>query len=158
MKVIFLDFDGVLNSEASFRYETRRKVLDVGHTLSQVSCSNLQYILDQDPSVKLVISSTWRKVHTMPELKNILNSYGINPSNVLDKTSSVFSGDRSHEITMWLEEHPGIIKFVILDDDSDVLNVKDPRGHIFQTTTDDGLLLKQAKQIAKLFREVEVKS
>jgi len=158
MKVIFLDFDGVLNSEASFRYETRRKVLHVQDTLSHVCCSNLQYILDQDADVRLVISSTWRKVHTMPELKNILNSYGVDPNKVLDKTPAVFSGDRAHEINLWLEDHPNVTLAVILDDDSDVLNVTDKRCHVFQTTWEDGLLFKQAKQIAKLFRGEEIKT
>jgi HAD domain in Swiss Army Knife RNA repair proteins len=154
MKVIFLDFDGVLNSEASFRYETRRKILHVNETLSAIACSNLQYILDQDADVKLVISSTWKKVFSMEKIKNILNSYGVNPSRVMDKTPAVFSGDRAHEINLWLQEHPNVTKFVILDDDSDVLNVKDPRGHVFMTTGEDGLLFKQAKQIARLFLDV----
>ena len=153
MKIIFLDFDGTLNSEASFLYETRRKVLHVQDTLSHVACSNLQYVLEQDASIKLVISSTWRLIHTMQEIKNILNSYGIDPSRVLDKTPAILGGDRATEINMWLEEHPGDLKFVVLDDDKDVLNVKDPRGHIFLTTWEDGLLFKQAKQVAKLFRE-----
>jgi hypothetical protein len=157
MKIIFLDFDGCLNSEASFLCEKRRKVLHIADTLSVVACSNLQYILDQDADVQLVISSSWRKIHTMQELKNILNSYGVNPSRVLDKTPAIFSNDRAHEITLWLAEHPNVTKFVILDDDADVLNVKDPRGHIFQTTWEDGLLFRQAKAIAKLFRNEEVK-
>lgn len=153
MKVIMLDFDGTLNSEASFHMEIRRKVLHVSNTLSVVACSNLQYILDQDPEIKIVISSSWRKMHTMQELKNILNSYGVNPSRVWDKTPAVFSGDRAQEINLWLEEHPGDHLVVILDDSNDVLNVKDLRCHVFQTTSEDGLLFKQAKQIAKLFRE-----
>ena len=33
----------------------------------------------------------------------------------------------------------------------------DPRGHFFQTTPEDGLLYKQAKQIARLFRGDKVK-
>jgi hypothetical protein len=158
MKVIFLDFDGVLNSEASFRYETRRKLNDVGHTLSAVACSNLQYILDQDADVKLVISSTWRKLHTLQELSNILGSYVINGARIVGKTPVMFSGDRAHEITMWLEDNPNVTKYVILDDDYDASNAARPSiGHFFQTTSEDGLLFKQAKAIAKLFRSVEVK-
>ena len=158
MKIIFTDFDGVLNSEASFRYEDRRKILHVNETLSHIACSNLQYILDQDADIRLVISSTWRKIFSMEKIKNILNSYGVNPSRILDKTPAVFSGDRAHEINLWLQDHPNVTKFVILDDDSDVLNMKDPRGHIFQTTPEDGLLFKQAKQIAKLFRDMNVEA
>lgn len=152
MKIIFLDFDGVLNSEASFSYEERRKVLHMRDTLSHVACSNLQYILEQDASIRLVISSTWRKIHTMQELKNVLNSYGIDPNKVWDKTPAVMSGDRAHELNLWLEDHPEVTMAVVLDDDPSVLSITDPRCHIFQTTWEDGLLFKQAKLIAKLFR------
>jgi hypothetical protein len=152
MKVIFLDFDGVLNSEASFRYEARQKKQNIQNTLSPVACSNLQYILEQDADVKLVISSTWRKLHTMQELQNILGRYGVNGAKVIGKTPITLSGNRAQEINMWLEENMNLTMGVILDDDSDVLGVTDKRCHIFQTTPEDGLLLKQAKQISKLFR------
>lgn len=154
MKVIFLDFDGVLNSEASFRMEVRRKNNNVSNTLNPVACSNLQYILEHDSSVKIVISSTWRKVHTMVELQNILNAYGVEAARIIGKTPSVLSGARGHEINLWLEENPNVTKFVVIDDDSDVLgvNLQDGKGHIFMTTADDGLLFKQAKQIVKVFR------
>jgi HAD domain in Swiss Army Knife RNA repair proteins len=158
MKIIFLDFDGVLNSEASVRRERRRKAINIANKLSEISCSNLQYILEQDAAVKIVISSTWRQLHTMQELKNILNSYGVDPSRVIDKTPAVFSRDRAHEINLWLEKHPNLTIGVILDDDNDVLNVKDKRCHVFQTTPEDGLLFKQAKQIAKLFLESNQKA
>lgn len=151
MKVIFLDFDGVLNSEASFRMEIRRKNSRVSDSLSAVACSNLQYILDQDSDIKIVISSTWRKIHTLVELGNILESYGVK-AKIIGKTPVTFDGNRGREITSWLEGNPNVTKFVILDDDSDAGSVKDSRGHFFQTTWEDGLLNKQAKQIAKLFR------
>ena len=83
MKVIFLDFDGVLNSEASFRYEMRRKNIRVAKTLSAIACSNLQYILEQDSSVKIIISSTWRHIHTRVELQDILSTYGVDGSRVM---------------------------------------------------------------------------
>ena len=151
MKVLFLDFDGVLNSESWYKYEDRRKVKG-GATLSPLACSNLQYILDQDAGIKLVISSTWRKNNNLAGLRNILTAYGVNGSKVLGVTPSVISGDRAQEINLWLEANPNVTKFVILDDDQDVLAVKDPRGHTFITTPEDGLLYKQAKAIAKLFR------
>lgn len=152
MKVIFLDFDGVLNSSASFLYESRRKNQRIADTLSAVACSNLQHILDQDADIRLVISSTWRKLHSLQELQNILSSFGINGAKAISVTPSVLSGDRAQEIKMWLEANPNVTQFVIIDDDSDVLGVKDPRGHVFQTTAEDGLLYRQARMIAKLFR------
>jgi len=154
MKVIFLDFDGVLNSEASVRCEQRRKSQRIQDMLSPIACSNLQYILEQDSSIRLIISSTWRALHTKVEMQNILNNYGVEAARIIGYTPRTMSGDRAHEINLSLEEWPNITKFVILDDDPDVLNVKDPRGHVFMTDSQDGLLLKQARQIIKLFKEV----
>ena len=155
MKVIFLDFDGVLNSEASFRCESRRKTRNIQDLLSPVLCSNLQFILEHDSSVRLIISSTWRAHHTKVELQNILNNYGVEAARIIGYTPRTLGGDRAHEINLALEEWPNITKFVIIDDDDDVLNVKDPRGHVFQTTPDDGLTLKQAKKIVELFKEAD---
>jgi HAD domain in Swiss Army Knife RNA repair proteins len=164
MKVIFLDFDGVLNSEGSFRMEVRRKNSRVSNTLSAVACSNLQYILEQDSSVKIVISSTWRCIHTPVELTNILNGYGVEAARIIGYTPRTMSRNRGHEIRMWLDDHPNVKKYVILDDDYDAgaalygeEKAVDPRGHFFQTTPEDGLLFKTARQIAKLFRGEEVK-
>ena len=165
MKVLFLDFDGVLNSEASFRYEINRKTRNVSDTLSAIACSNLQYILEQDREIKLVISSTWRKLHTQVELQNILSSYGVEAARIIGKTPSVFSGHRGQEIHNWLDSNPNVTKYVILDDDGSAGTAlyredgipNDPRGHFFQTTPEDGLLYKQAKQIARLFRGDKVK-
>lgn len=163
-KVIFLDFDGVLNSAASFLWEKRKKTVRISDTLSPICCSNFQMILERDSDIKIVISSTWRKLHTMQELKNILNSYGVDPSRVIDFTPAVFSGDRGHEIKLWLEDHPNVEQYVILDDDPTAINglnkydektdtvVKNEKGHFFQTTWDDGLSFSVALKVLKIFR------
>lgn len=153
MKVLFLDFDGVLNSAASFKYEFRRKNSNVANTLSVVACSNLQYLLEQDSSIKIVISSTWRKLHTMVELKNILNSYGVEAARIIGKTPVTFSGHRGREISQWLEENPGVTKYVVLDDDGDVQSLEGAdNGLVIQTSWEDGLLMVHAVQAAKYFR------
>ena len=62
MKVIFLDFDGVLNSEGSFSYEERLrkkfkkefKDKPTNQTLCNVCTSNFQMILEHYPKVKIV--------------------------------------------------------------------------------------------------------
>jgi hypothetical protein len=159
MKVIFLDFDGVLNSEASFRMEIRRKNNRVSDTLNPVACSNLQYILEQASDVKIIISSTWRKIHTLVELQNILNSYGVEAARVAGKTPATLSGHRGHEIRLWLDDNPNVTQYVIIDDDGDAITAlnhgeegTDQKGHFFETTPEDGLLFKHAQAIAKIFR------
>lgn len=153
MKVLFLDFDGVLNSAASFKYEFRRKTTHVADTLSVIATSNLQHILEKDKDIKLVISSTWRKLHTLVELQNILNGYSVEAARVIGKTPITVSGHRGREIGMWLEANPNVTKFAVLDDDGDIWTLKDDeRGLIIQTAWEDGLSLKDADHVAKFFR------
>lgn len=136
MKVIFLDFDGVLNSAASFVLENRiRKgkymskkrqaaVLNlppVNETLCHVCTSNFQHILDEVPDAKIVISSTWRQLFDLDWLRAKLVEYGVDGSRVIDKTPVIHfrfsqSVDRGVEIKEWLDQHPEVTNFVILDD------------------------------------------
>lgn len=124
MKVIFLDFDGVLNSQASFIMETRKrlnkkkasKLCPVNETLCEVYCSNLQYILEKVPDANIVISSTWRSIFDLDWLKDKLTSYGVDSSKVIDKTPETFGRARGREIQMWLDDHKEVKEFVIIDD------------------------------------------
>ncbi len=156
MKVIFLDFDGVLNSEASFRWEDKKGTQEISNTLSPVCCSNLQYIIENVDNVKVVISSTWRKLHTFNELKKTLSYYKVSVGCIVGITPSVLSGDRGHEISLWLEKNPEVKKYAVLDDDNDAgtalymaKGVNNKRGVFCKTTWDDGLLLSQAKEVVK---------
>lgn len=166
MKVIFLDFDGVLNSSASFLMESRKKralaltspeeakEYRVNATFSEVCASNFQYILDKCPEVKIVISSTWRMQHTMEELTRQLDNYGIDSSRVIGKTPRACSGrlflpaPRGDDISEYLESHPEVTDYVILDDNSDMTVHMDK---LVKTTWLDGLTLSVAATvIAKL--------
>lgn len=147
MKVIFLDFDGVLNSAASFVMEKRirkakpqtsRKLPPINQTLCHVCTSNFQMILEEVPSAKIVISSTWRELFDMEWLKKKLAEYGIDSSRVIDKTPASFR-DRGYEIKQWLEEHPEVTSFVILDDNYIGAGYTDKE--IVATNWDSGLLL-----------------
>jgi hypothetical protein len=161
MKVIFLDFDGVLNSSASFLMESRRKKkllpvkprlakqIKVNDTFSAVCASNFQYILDKCPDVKVVISSTWRVIHSMEYLLAKLEEYGIDSSRVIGKTPRAvgqgFSGaPRGDDISEWLAEHPEVTDYVILDDNSDMTVHMDK---LVQTTWLDGLTLSIASTV-----------
>ena len=123
MKVIFLDFDGVLNSAASFGYEERFRdrnpemsIGPVNETLCNVCTSNFQAILDHFPEVKVVISSTWRTLFTLEWLQNKLASYGIDSSHIIDRTPGSDFGYRGDEIQQWLDAHPEVKTYIVIDD------------------------------------------
>lgn len=160
MKVIFLDFDGVLNSQASFVMEDRKrkalrkknskKILEpINQTLCHVCTSNFQLVLDHFPEVKIVISSTWRELFNMDWLKEKLQSYGIDSSRVIDKTGVSYAGYRGHEINTWLDEHPETTEFVIVDDNY-IGNGYEEQGKVIKTTWDTGMTLKHVFDTIKL--------
>lgn len=136
MKVIFLDFDGVLNSEQSKVFwqnlkdqDTWEKEMQVssGGILEQIAMefcpialSNLEELIRRNAGVKIVISSSWRSSRSVSELKEIFKSRIIS-STIIDKTES-FSNVRGEEIQKWINEHPYIEKYVILDDERNMLD------------------------------------
>jgi hypothetical protein len=152
MKVIFLDFDGVLNSAASFRMETRRRKkypfikVSVSDTLCTVCCSNLQVILDECPDARIVVSSSWRGKFPLRKNKLIMAYYGIDASRVIGETPDV-SGIRGNEIGQWLKDHPKVKEYVILDDSKDMGKHID---QLVRTKWDIGLTLPHVRKALKM--------
>lgn len=116
MKVIFLDIDGVLNVIGQ-GYD------EFGQIFHKHLEENLKKIVDST-GAKIVISSTWRyaglkKMQKMWTKRNLAGE-------VIDITDDLgIQGQRikrGFEIQKWLQEHPEVIQYVILDDDTDMLN------------------------------------
>jgi len=146
MKVIFLDFDGVLNSAASFGYEERFRDRNPGmalgpvnETLCNVCTSNFQEILFHFPQVKVVISSTWRTLFSLEWLQNKLASYGIDSSRVIDRTPGNDWGHRGEEIQQWLDAHPEVKTYIVIDDNE--IGGPIPADRIVKTSWNVGLTL-----------------
>lgn len=126
MKVIFLDFDGVITT-----YKSQYQLDEEKMKLVKRICSNT--------GAKIVISSSWRRWTLEDTIKDITDTskWGVPvPFTPLEKVVGVtsrvyaFKNDdvqhhcrvpRGVEIKMYLDEHTDIDKYVILDDDSDML-------------------------------------
>ena len=113
MKALFLDIDGVCNSEESLKRQFLRNgkagILEIDPEMAFMVG---QIILRTD--CVLVISSSWRSwPEGMEQIKSNIYSdiYGITPHSK--------SGFRGDEVRAYLEGHPEITKYAILDDDSD---------------------------------------
>lgn len=125
MKVIFLDIDGVLNSEDWFRQRENKfgKQLSEYELMSHDLCKKNILLLNDITNTthaKIVISSTWRKLNPLDYLRKLLHNNGVT-GEIIDYTP-VLSGEysRGYEIQKWLDTHSNlkIESFVILDDDS----------------------------------------
>ena len=120
MKIIFLDIDGVLNSEM---YEWSR---GEDRADNRIDLSRVRLLKDivSATDAKIVLSSTWRlDWDKSPELcgedgeyiNQCLAQYGLF---IIDKTPfNSMIDDRRREILTWLSSHRGEVEsFVILDD------------------------------------------
>lgn len=108
----------------------------------------LQYILHRTDA-KIVISSTWR-CKELQYMKNLWQSRGL-PGEIIDVTPTMVDerlciqyphngrADRGYEIQQWIEEW-GPEKYVILDDDSDML----PHQTFVRCKTDIGITMIEA--------------
>ena len=131
MKVLFLDIDGVLNSDRSFLAYKLNAVLNVEpneqvyNVIDPIAVNLLNLVLRHD--VKVVVSSTHRKFHPeLPALRNYLVELGVR-GDVIGATVDGWQlkwedGRRGAEIQEWLDRHPHVTHFAILDDDSDMLD------------------------------------
>ena len=102
------------------------------------------------PDLKIVVSSTWRIGNTLETMREELRSSGIDLNRVIGMTP-VFrnlSRERGLEIQKWLDDHPEVSEFVIVDDDSDMLHLM-PK--LVQTDTRLGLMWDKAADILTRF-------
>lgn len=122
MKYLFLDVDGVLSLY-------RNKSM---FGLSKPCLKQLERII-KETNAKIVLSSTWRLFpETLSFLKKNLKYRELY---VYDVTP--VSGKRGAEIEEWLDTHSDIDSYVILDDDSDMLDSQ--LSHFIKTNMKEGL-------------------
>lgn len=138
MRVIFLDIDGVLNN-STFWHEQHTKdpekaewgtMNETGWDPESIRCLN--EIVDRTGAT-IIVSSTWRLRYS--ECVGCLTRAGINHPG--GRTPSHHHGIRGDEIKEWLDNHPEVETFVILDDDSDMR--EDQKPFFVQTSWKNGL-------------------
>lgn len=111
MKILFLDIDGVLNSErSSFAFD--------GYPHSFVDLDKFDWVavslvnqLCNATGCKIVLSSTWRLHFPISAASAALGLP------IIDATPDHGSYDtRSSEVTAWLAAHPEVTSYAIVDD------------------------------------------
>lgn len=125
MKVLFLDIDGVLNSQAWMRawYAEHGVCCGSGgdhEMLDPVAVTRFNRICAV-PDVKVVLSSAWRILNSTNHMTRLLWQRGLDRKyRIHDKTPSG-GGHRGTQIDQWLKMvGPLVTSFVILDDSSDM--------------------------------------
>lgn len=111
MRVIFLDYDGVLNSYETMHEKDKGAIF----TLHRPLVANLN-VLVKRTGAKVVVYSSWRKGR---DWKDALVEAGFKGV-VLDKTGTDPDGFRGEEIYEWLRKWgKNVEAYAILDDDHD---------------------------------------
>lgn len=140
MKVIFLDFDGVLNSDKYIR--------ECGHTGVVIDPEKMEYIKEivDCTDAKIVLTTSWKEHWSeSPDrcddtgrlINTIFGRYGLK---IYGKTP-VIRPDRENEIKKWLEDNPEAEGYVVLDDmrlSADFLT-----GHVIKTSAFRDALKKE---------------
>lgn len=154
MKLIFLDFDGVIFSMSGCIYARSVSGQErlPEYVLDPVALSLLEYLLDKMPEIRIVISSTWRLGHTIEQLQKILGEkIG---SRVIGATPKL-DGYRGHEIKQfldnWNEFYRGskVEDFVIIDDDRDM---NPYMGHLIWTDSMNGFTSRNLIEVETYFK------
>lgn len=157
-KILFLDMDGVVNSAEWFNVISKRayrrargRAKAVGrsrgtfvHMIDPAAVRLLNVIVAGGwgtPAAKVVLSSSWRIPWTHRQVQGMLRERGFR-GRLIDSTPKSVRPPpgqehaRGHEIQRWLDRHPSVESFVILDDADDMAHLC-PR--LVQTTWARGL-------------------
>lgn len=152
MKVLFLDFDGVLNGDAYVRRQGRFGVI-----LDPKKLDLLKRIVEET-GARIVLSTSWREHWSaIPgesdsiglEIDQIFHRHGMA---VFDKVPHRTRG-REQNIRRWLEDYPDVETYLVLDDlalEGDFL-----QGHFIRTSNYRGGLEEEnvSEAIAILRKE-----
>lgn len=137
MKVLFLDIDGVCNSAAWAKQGN-----SMWHGTDPDAVSLVRKII-KETGCKVVLSSTWR---LYPEARDVVRR---NVCYYIDCTKDLQAGakrgvvERGVEVQEWLDRHPNVTQYAILDDDADFL----PCQWLFKTSFDKGLTEETAEAV-----------
>ena len=184
MRIVFLDFDGVLNSlnwekEIGHLNKNNMTVEEIEQAcFSPKLVENLNKLTTKFDA-KIVVSSSWKDGRSLDELQIMLKKAGVT-GDVIDKTPTLDGACRGDEIADWLRQRffyrtyrseaaqeaiivkSKIENYVILDDTSSFLY--DQREHVVKTSPMDGFVnwyLDEAirildKTIPRLYFDVDV--
>lgn len=131
MKVIFLDFDGVLNS-----VNTPGVYGMDGPMLEPEKMALLKQLVDAT-GAEIVLTTSWREHwsadpkecdSTGSRIRQIFAACGLR---ILDRTPELHT-QREQEILSWLDGHPEVRQFVVLDDR--LMAHERLNGHIVKTS------------------------
>lgn len=145
--IIFLDIDGVLNSNKYFDSISNKECMNlVDRLMLDIDMSKVKILLEviNKTNTKVVITSSWRRMKLYPYIKERLISMGLP---VVGETPFI-EGRRGEEIKSYLLENR-VSNYCIIDDEV-FKDYKELEDYLVVTDFyEDGLTIDHAKGVVK---------
>lgn len=166
-RLIFLDIDGVLNSQMIadewyardkkggyggwFKEEDKitKEDLKWGHTNLQ----NLRELVEVTDA-EIVISSDWRKNFSVEKFKEMFALYGWKNPPIIGKTEIL--NNRGLEVYKWLSDDDDVYEYVILDDNDWFL--PDQLHNFVHTNPECGLTWNDVQDAIQILTKTKIKA
>lgn len=151
-KIIFLDYDGVLNTEhyqGLLQYQGKPWQDEYGAFFDPKAVKQLKRIIDATDA-DIVVESSWKYLglDAMKELWEVRNL----PGTIIDITPSLLGKNKGVEIASWLSEYAKQdIRYVIIDDEYVILDSQLP--HFILTNPYEGITEEQANRAISMLNE-----
>ena len=151
-KIIFLDFDGVLNTEHYqdlLQYQSSPWQDEYGAFFDPKAVKQLKRIIDATDA-DIVVESSWKYLglDAMKELWEVRNL----PGTIIDITPSLLGKNKGVEIASWLSKYAKQdIRYVIIDDEYVILDSQLP--HFILTNPYEGITEEQANRAISMLNE-----
>lgn len=151
MKVLFVDIDGVLVTLASFK--SYRK--SGSNAQADPACVEQLNLIVGKTGASIVLSSTWR-MFGRPYMDQKFTEWGV-AATIMDFTPIIQTQDgdltlscsRGREIQTWLNNHPDVQSFAIVDDDDDMEHLT---LRLVRTEFVTGLTVERADTIIRMLQ------
>lgn len=165
-KVLFLDIDGVLDTERHHEYSYKNGIDnsdEYGYLFDAVAVKNLERIVNET-GADIVISSSW-KYSGLSTLLDMWSERGL-PGRVIDITPDTESDDfllnadlenmdflscKGYEIGEWLTAHgKNVCSYAILDDEQEML--PEQQNYFVQTNPTVGITEEDAEKAIAILK------
>ena len=151
-KILFLDFDGVLNTEyyqGLLQYQGKPWQDEHGAFFDPNTVKQLKSIIDATDA-DIVVESSWKYLG-LDAMKEMWMARDL-PGKVVDITPSSVGDNKGVEIASWLSEHAKQdTHYVIIDDEYVILDSQS--SHFVLTNPYEGITEEQANRAISMLNE-----
>jgi len=149
VRVLFLDIDGVLNTQSYVEHAGWAAPLGSDRDLRIIdpAAVGLLNVVVEETGALVVISSSWRITYQVEVLDSMLKQRGFS-GRVLGATPQLTGRRRCTEIGQWLMDNNRVDSFAIVDDDEDA-GAEHVRNFV-QTNFEEGLTREHVRALVRI--------